>query len=413
MQENRSFDSYFGTFPGADGFPTTHGRLAPCVPDPRSHGCVRPFHDLADRNADAPHSAAAAVRDIDAGRMDGFINQAERAQPRCSLIGGQGCAKEQTPGVMGYHDGRDLPNYWAWAHQFVLQDHLFEPNRSWSLPQHLFMVSEWSAVCAHHNPMSCTNALQNPALPNAKKPPYAWTDLTYLLHRQSVSWRYYVQSGSQPDCTDDSVDCPPVHQNARTESIWNPLPGFDTVHQNHQLTNITDVTNYYRAARTGDLPAVSWITPSLANSEHAPARLSDGQTWVTSLVNAAMKGPDWGSTAIFVSWDDWGGLYDHVAPPVVDHHGFGLRVPGLLISPYARRHYIDHQVMSQDAYVTLIEDLFLGGRRLDPRTDGRPDSRPFVRDEEAVGNAFAEFDFHQRPQAPMPLDLHPRTDLRP
>src|SRR5262249_48783216 len=109
-----------------------------------------------------------------------------------------------------------------------------------------------------------------------------------------------------------------------------------------------------------------------------------GMGWVTSLVNAVMQGPDWDSTAIFVSWDDWGGLYDHVVPPSVDVNGYGIRVPGLVIGPYAKQGYLDHQTLSFDAYLKFIEDVFLGGQRLDPATDGRPDSRPNVRENEPI-----------------------------
>jgi len=113
-----------------------------------------------------------------------------------------------------------------------------------------------------------------------------------------------------------------------------------------------------------------------------------------------------------LSWDDWGGFYDHVVPPVVDANGYGLRVPGLLISPYAKRGYIDHQVLSFDAYVKFIEDVFLGGQRLDPATDGRPDPRITVRENvKLLGDLAAEFDFTQAPRPPEPLPVHPRTTL--
>jgi hypothetical protein len=131
------------------------------------------------------------------------------------------------------------------------------------------------------------------------------------------------------------------------------------------------------------------------------------QAWVTSLVNAVMRGPDWKSTAIFITWDDWGGFYDHVVPPVVDRNGYGLRVPGLLISPYARHGYIDHQILSFDAYLKFIEDRFLGGERLDPLTDGRPDPRPSVRESSPIlGNLFWEFNFRQEPRPPLLLPQH-------
>jgi len=145
-------------------------------------------------------------------------------------------------------------------------------------------------------------------------------------------------------------------------------------------------------------------------SEHPPALVSAGQTYVTGLINALMESPDWDSTAVFLSWDDWGGFYDHVVPPAVDQNGYGMRVPGIVISPYARRGYIDHQTMSHDAYVKFIEDDFLGGQRLDPATDGRPDPRPTVReDEPQAGNLGSDFDFSQQPRPPLILPVHPAS----
>ena len=115
-----------------------------------------------------------------------------------------------------------------------------------------------------------------------------------------------------------------------------------------------------------------------------------------------MRSPAWRSTAIFVSWDDWGGFYDHVRPPAIDENGYGLRVPGLVISPYARAGFVDHQLLSHDTYLRFIEDVFLGGARLDPATDGRPDPRPSVR-ERLTGDLRRDFDFSQPPRAPMLL----------
>jgi phospholipase C len=413
MQENRSFDSYFGTFPGADGLPVVNGQFTTCVPDPTGGQCTRPYHDAANRNAGGPHGQSSATADIDGGRMDGFQKQAKAAVVTCGNPNDPACS-HGSPDVMGYHDAREIPNYWAYAQNFVLQDHMFEPNASWSLPQHLFMVSEWSARCAGADPLSCRNALESPASPpgfghNAASPDYAWTDLTYLLHKDQVSWRYFVEGGSEPDCQDaGATACTPVPQNYHTPGIWNPLPYFETVKQDGQLQNITDVSNYFVQARRGTLPAISWITPSNPDSEHPPALVSAGQAWTTSLVNAAMEGPDWNSTAIFLSWDDWGGFYDHVVPPHVDVNGYGLRVPGLVISPYVRAGFVDHTVYSQDAYVKFIEDDFLNGQRIDPATDGRPDPRPTVREAVPIlGNLSGDFDFSQQPRAPMVLPTSP------
>ncbi len=414
MQENRSFDSYFGTYPGADGIPMQNGVPAVCVPNPRTGQCVRPYHDPNDKNGGGPHGHVDAVADIDGGKMDGFIAQAEGGKRGCRNPNNPNCTNGTTPDVMGYHDAREIPNYWAYAKNFVLQDHMFEPNSSWSLPDHLFLVSEWSAHCTiAGNPMSCRNAVQNPGSPPDFGPPhpapdYAWTDLTYLLYKAGVSWKYYVSGGTQPDCADDAMACTPGAQSAKTPGIWNPLPYFDTVKQDGQLSNVTDLSNFYGAAKSGTLPAVSWIAPNGTQSEHPPALVSTGQSYVTGLINAIMQGPNWDSTAIFLSWDDWGGFYDHVVPPVVDQNGYGLRVPGIVISPYARQGYIDHQVLSHDAYAKFIEDDFLSSQRLNPATDGRPDPRPTVRESvPQLGDLINDFDFTQQPRPPLILPTNP------
>jgi phospholipase C len=406
MQENRSFDEYFGLYPGGDGLHRQNGQFTTCVPNPAAGGCVKPFHDPADKNAGGPHSASNAVNDVNGGRMDGFVAQAEAGKKGCANQFDPACTNGDKTDVMGYKDARDIPNYWAYAQSFVLQDRMFEPNASWSLPEHLFMVSEWSARCSRPGvASSCVNELQNAA----QNGDYAWTDLTYLLHRANVSWRYYVAEGTEPDCADGAATCSPRPQKAGTPNIWNPLPRFDTVRQDGQLGDIQNLDHFYADAKAGRLPAVSWVAPNGADSEHPPALVSAGQAYVTGLVNAIMQSSDWASTAIFLSWDDWGGFYDHVVPPVVDQNGYGLRVPGLVISPYARKGAIDHQALSFDAYVKFIEDDFLSGQRLDPATDGRPDPRPDVRENAAqLGNLAQDFDFSQTPRAPLILDPHPK-----
>jgi phospholipase C len=425
QQENRSFDSYFGTFPGADGIPMKNGKPAVCVPDPASKSCVAPYADHADMNGGGPHSQKNATADIGGGKMNGFIGQAESGRKGCLNLVDPACTNSATPDVMGYHTASDIPNYWTYAKDFVLQDHMFEPNASWSLPSHLFLVSEWSAYCSQHdNPSSCVNSVQNPhnrppdspAIYGGKtlsQPDYAWTDLTYLLYKSHVSWGYYVVSGTEPDCENPAAEtCAPVLQSSNTPGIWNPLPFFDTVKADHQLGNIQSVSRFYAAAKSGKLPAVSWVVPSGVVSEHPPAPVSYGQSYVTGVINAVMKSPDWNSTAIFLAWDDWGGFYDQVVPPRVDENGYGLRVPAMVISPYARRGYVDHQILSFDAYDKFIEDDFLGGQRLNPATDGRPDPRPDVRENEKIlGNLTGDFNFRQSPRPPVLLPVHPKTTL--
>jgi phospholipase C len=424
MQENRSFDSYFGTYPGADGIPVHDGVAAVCVPNP-SGGCTRPYHDTADINGGGPHGEANAVADIDGGKMDGFIRQRDAAHNTCRFANDPACRLGATPDVMGYHTGAELPDYWAYAKNFVLQDHMYEPVKSWSLPDHLYLVSGWSASCANRSPASCANDITGPyqgkmfdravaqeVTTGTTSIDLAWTDITYLLHQHHVSWAYYVQKGTQPDCARDSAEtCAPVRQSASTPGIWNPLPLFGDVQADHQAANVEGLNSYFSAAKAGSLPSVTWITPSSPNSEHPPASIHQGQAYVTALINAAMKSPDWNSTAIFLSWDDWGGFYDGVVPPPVDQNGYGLRVPGIVISPYARTGYLDHQTLSSDAYLKFIEDDFLGGARLNPKTDGRPDPRPGVReDAPQLGNLVSDFDFSQPPRKPLLLPTNPPTD---
>jgi len=432
MQENRSFDSYFGTFPGADGIPMKGGVPTVCVPDPKRHACDRPFHDRMDRDGGGPHSEAAALADVAHGRMDGFVRELLKAtrgcapgsvNPACTFASGAGKGE---PDVMGYHTAAEIPNYWTYARDFVLDDHMFEAVKSWSLPDHLYMVSAWAAKCRDKNPMSCRNypqgflgspgafgkAVRQELATGTTSMDLAWTDETYLLWRHHVSWGYYVEGGDQPDCSNDAaLTCKPVPQRYTTPGIWNPLPLFTDVQQDHQLRNIQPTQAFFAQAKAGKLPAVSWLVPNSVDSEHPPASIHAGQAYVTAVINAVMKSPDWRSSAIFLSWDDWGGFYDHVVPPRVDQDGYGLRVPGLVISPYAKKGYIDHQTLSSDAYLKFIEDDFLGGARLNPRTDGRPDPRPDVREDlPQLGNLVKDFNFNQAPRPPVLLDTNPPSD---
>jgi phospholipase C len=413
MQENRSFDHYFGTFPGADGIPrNASGEPTVCIPDPSTGGCVRPFHDVNDINAGGPHGQPSALADINGGEMNGFL-----AQQQSGNTGATGCNNPDDPGcsgvkagvdrkdAVGYHTDAEIPNYWAYAKNFVLQDRMFESVASWSLPSHLYLVSEWSAQCTPHEPLSCVTDLDLTSELNNGQADYPWTDLTYLLHQAGVSWKYYLTEGLEPDCDPALADCTPGSLAVEVSSIWNPLPGFEDVAEDRELGNIQKIDRFFVDAKRGTLPAVSWIVPDDTVSEHPPNAVSAGHAYVTGLINAVMQSAQWQDTAIFLAWDDWGGFYDHVPPPNVDANGYGLRVPALVISPYAKRGFIDHQTLSFDAYTKFIEDLFLDGARLDPKSDGRPDSRPDVRENFSIlGDLLDDFDFNQLPPRP-PLVL--------
>ncbi len=442
MQENRSFDSYFGTYPGADGIPP--GTCVPIDPARPALGCVVPYHDPNDVEAGAPHGNAAAMADIDNGltafAMDGFIAQQMTYIP-------QVCAKHPTRAdcnpanstgllrhdVMGYHTAAEIPNYWAYAQHFVLQDRLFEGTRGYSIPSHYELTSEWSATCTSPtNALSCTTDADPE---NAgKKTMLPWVSLFQFLDVHGVSWKYYVGIGQEPDCMDGKDDCPPQIQTTGGifASGWNPPGLYAYVKLQgaaYLAAHDADANQLLVDIGRGNLPEVSWLVPSLEYSEHLPQPSTTGMMYVTSIVNAVMQSPYWRKTAIFVTWDDWGGKYDHVVPPNVDYQsvnptvfGYGLRVPGLMISAWAKPGLIDHQLLSFDNYAKLMEDLFAGGAGLNPADFSNPDSRPDLRDRirrvtfpdghvERVGDLINEFDFTQTPNRPLILDTHVPVNL--
>ncbi len=436
MQENRSFDHYFGTYPGADGFPrNSHGKIALCVPfDPRhpNLGCKVPFHDTHLDNAGASHQYADALADIDGGRMDGFIYQQTGGRPGCHKPKPGFCPGIRIHDAVAYHTAAEIPQYWAYARNFVLQDHLFQSVPSWSFPVHLYLASEWSADCPDpRDPRGCLSdarmRFRKFGRPRSWKLTMPWTSIAWLLDRANVSWRYYLAPGEQADCLDrKGADCALDQLKPGVPGAWNPFPFFSTfkaaaaADPQYEGDHIVLVNRFLTDLQDGTLPNVAWLAPSGYISEHPPHNLKTGMLYVVSMINAVAQSRYWRDTAIFVTWDDWGGFYDHVAPPISEERnsqilGYGLRVPGLIVSPWARSGTIDHQVMSFDAYNRFIEDLFLHSARLDPNTDGRPDPRPDVREALTkvydrstglpipVGDLLNDFDFRQHPLLPLLL----------
>ena len=438
MQENRSFDNYFGTYPGADGIPT--GICVPLDPANPPNGCVLPFHDPNDVGSGGPHRDVDAKVDIDDGittvKEDGYVLSQINAPTKCTDPNNPNCAPSHDGvlrhDVMGYHDGSDIPNYWAYAANFVLQDRLFAGVRAWSLPSHLDLASEWVAACTDNSDASTCRTAPTLLKPTSTTQ-YPWASLFQLLDTYNVSWKYYLGTGLEPDCEDDEMTCDPQLQTASVPSIWNTAPYFQYVKQQgagYLALHDVDSKRFLADIAAGQLPQVSWIVPSSVYSEHPPSGITAGMEYVTSLINAVMQSRYWQNTAIFVAWDDWGGFYDHVEPPNVDAsqykntpvQGFGIRVPGLMISAFARPGYIDHSLYSFDSYATFFEDLFAGGARLDPAKLGNPDHRPDIRDAltevsflygrtERIGNFMDEFDFAQPPRPPLLLSTHIPTGI--
>jgi phospholipase C len=443
MQENRSFDTYFGSYPGANGIPA--GTCVPLDPAKPSQGCLAPFHDRHDINAGGPHLYSSAQGDLDDGvtsaKMDGFIYQQAYGQVSCNSTVVPKGIQPQCAGtrdgvsrhdVVGYHTADEIPNYWAYAQNFVLQDELFEGDRGWSLDAHLEMTSEWSAICAKVPTLASCKTSHGPRPPSSTKPVYPWVNLFQLMDINGVSWRYYLATGTEPDCEDGEMTCEPQAQKGSILSVWNPAPGFAWVQQqgkSYLAEHNPDVDQFILDVRNGTLPKVSWVIPTEPLSEHPPSGVTAGMEYVTSLVNAVMQSPYWNNTAIYIAWDDWGGFYDHVPPPIVDYNdprtevqGYGIRVPGLMVSAYAKKGLIDHSVLSFDSYAVLIEQLFMNGTHLDPVAMGQPDSRPTIRDEltsavypdgstTPLGSLLNEFDFTQQPLPPLVLSTHIPTGI--
>lgn len=254
-----------------------------------------------------------------------------------------------------------------------------------------------------------------------------------MLDANSVSWKYYLGSGPEPDCEDDEITCSPHLQSNGVQSIWNPAPYFSSV-QAQGPTYISahnpDIDQFLKDINSGQLPQVSWIMPQWHYSEHPASSIIAGMDYVTSLINAVMASPTyWNNTAIFITWDDWGGMYDHAIPPNVDTNttqdpiqGYGIRVPGIMISAWAKAGLVDHQLFSFDSYATFFENLFAGGQRLIPANFSNPDNRPDIRDSlttvsfpdghtEPVGDLLNEFDFSQSPLPPLLLSPFIPHDL--
>jgi phospholipase C len=355
MQENHSFDNYFGTYPGADGIPP--GTCMPVDPADPSSGCVRPFH-IGDKDvemADPDHSSRTHQAQYNDGRMDGFVHALNQRNQDGRL-------------AMGYYDGRDLPYYWNAADEYVLFDRFFTSAARGSFTNHVYWVS---AAGGHGEDSTTAEGLGD--LPT----------IFDSLQESGISWKFYVQNYN-PEITYRTVDDYPG--NRASQVVWVPLLNYPRYIDDPELfSHIVSLDEYFDDLQRGTLPAVAYMVPS-GPSEHPPQSPSPGQTFVRTLINELMRSDAWESSAFLWTYDDWGGWYDHVPPPQVDEAGYGFRVPALLVSPYARRGYIDSTVLDFTSILRFVEDNW----NLEPLTE---------RDANANSIASA-FDFAQEPRDP-------------
>lgn len=365
VKENRTFDNYFGTFPGADG--ATSGKISTGEVIPLRHA-----PDMMPRDID--HSYQAAVEAIDGGAMDRF-----------DLIKGGNVNGDYL--AYSQYTESDIPNYFAYARNFVLADAFFSSLEGPSFPNHLYTVGAQSNR-AINNPSTPPNSparwgcdaaassrvqtLEEPGEFGSVYPCFDFDTLADRLEEEGLSWKYYAPGQDQSGYIWSALD---AIRHIRLTSLW----------QQH----VVPTAQFVEDAQSGQLPTVSWLVVGSGLSEHPPASVCMGENWTVSQLNAVMSGPDWNSTVVFLTWDDFGGFYDHVAPPVVDNFGFGPRVPLLIISPWAKRGHISHTSLEFSSVLKFIEERF----DLDPLTE---------RDQDA-NDLIDSFDFDHLPREPLLL----------
>lgn len=348
IQENRSFDNLFANFPGADGATqgTMHdGTIVPLVPK-----------NLAGFDIDHGYQPA-FLTDYDHGKMDGFD---------LAIYGGSMHKAGLYP--YRYVKPNQIKPYWDLASQYVLADHTFPTQASGSFTAHLDLIAGTTQVTQNASVIDYpwnSKSVQNwgcddipgsvTSLITLKKvylknrgpfPCFSYQTLRDLLDAKSVSWKYYV----------------PVFGSDGGQ-MWN---AFDAVHAVRYgpewKTNVSMPTiNIFKDISAGNLPAVAWVVPDGENSDHGYGShigADRGPAWVAQVVNAIGESPDWNSTAIVVLWDDWGGFYDHVAPPQLDYEGLGIRVPMIVVSPYARKGFVSHTQYEFGSILKFVEYTF-------------------------------------------------------
>jgi phospholipase C len=347
MQENHTFDNYFGTYPGADGIPA--GVCMPKDPVNPAAGCV-PSFAMENRPAlDLDHSRTAFETQFNGGKLDGFI-----------------AAQDGAESTMGYYDDTELPYYWNIADEFVLFDRFFTASGGGSLQNHFY----WFAG--------------NPGVGKESIPAAGVETATIFdrLDAAGLSWKFYIQNYDR-EITFRNLS---GLGDRASQVVWAPLLTMPRYLDDPALnSHIVDLSEYYTDVANGTLPAVAYLVPSGA-SEHPPGSLLSGQRFVQGLINALVRSDAWKDSLFTWTYDDWGGWYDHVVPPQVDEYGYGFRAPALLVSSYAKRGYIDSTTLDFTSIMKFIEVNW----RLDP-----------VADRDAKANTFMDaFDFAAGPRAP-------------
>lgn len=367
MQENHTFDNYFGTYPGADGFPA--GTKMPVDPKDPTAGYVEPWHIGNSTITDLSHSGSTFIEQFNNGKMNGFVSALNRRNQDGKV-------------AMGYYDDRDIPYYWNLADNYVLFDRFFSSAKDGSFANHMYWVAGIPPVADRG---------QDLAAYLADKP-----TIFDRLEEAGVSWKFYVQNY---DPTITYRDLGTVGNRA-SQVVWVPLLNYDRFLDDPNLSkHIVDLNQYFVDLRQGTLPEVAYVIPSGA-SEHPPQYPATGMRFVKNLIQELMRSEYWNSSAFMLLYDDWGGWYDHVTPPQVDEYGFGPRVPALLVSPYARKGYIDNTQLDFTSVLKFIEYNW--------------SVKSIAKRDASANNFLSAFDFQQPPRRAefLPLSRESSTALK-
>jgi phospholipase C len=299
-QENRSFDTYFGMYPkaGSYGIPPNYTQ-----PDGNG-GTVVPQHASQPTSTDISHTWSAIHKEWDNGAMDGFVTT-------------------DGTGTMIYYDGSDLPYYYALADNFTLCGNYFCSLLGPTDPNRLYL---WTATSGGNT----SNSIKHGSLD--------WPAIVDLLDAQQITWKCYnIGLGS----TTNSLE------------VFNTLIFFSKW-QNDSRIKFTE-NDYYNDLQVGSLPQVSFIITEGNVSEHPPQSILLGQKKMAQVTNALIASSAWTSSALFFTYDEGGGFFEHVAPPQVDAYGLGFRVPMLLVSPYAKRGYVSGKLYEHSSVLKFLE----------------------------------------------------------
>jgi phospholipase C len=378
VMENRSFDNYFHGFPGADASST----------GVTSTGQKVKLQPTTFAGVGLAHGWTAAISDWDNGKNDGFDiplpTPVTGAPPPTRLV------------AYSYVEQPLIAPYWTMAKNYVLADRMFPTMFGPSFTAHLDLIAGTTAVSSTASVVdlpsrlggcdakkgATTNLITDKRVYEANRGPFPCFDyyktIANSLDAKKVSWKYYFEP-------------------MPTAALWNAFQAIKAVRYGPDWKNVVySPKRVLIDAKSGNLPGVSWAIPDFKNSDHPGANSDTGPSWVSAIVNAVGTGPDWKSSAIFVVWDDWGGWYDHVNPPQLDYVGLGLRVPCLIISPYAKHGYVDHTHYEFASILKTIEQIYglptMGNS--DQRSNGMLDA----------------FDFTQTPRPFVPIAAQYSTD---